>query len=297
MNTIIDTHMHIGKESLLSADIVSFMKSKNIWKNIKEKISPEGIIRTLDEGKISQGVIFPLTFMPPDGQWQKLNDLTAMYIQQYPGRLIGYGIINPQDVSGSLKELDRCFDELGFRGVKLHPSMQEFYPNQERLFPLYEYCQQKQVPILFHTGASLASHSDKFSHPILLDDIAVRFPELSMIIAHVGRPYYQDAALLLRKHTNVYADICANSGRTGGTYLLEQVLTWIKVYADGIKKLLFASDFPVFDPTNTLNDLENIFKTSRFPNSKDKLITQEEWNLLTHWNAEKLIQEKANGQR
>lgn len=289
MNIVIDTHMHIGKENLLSADVVNFMKSKGTWENMKEKISPEGIIATLDEGKISKGVIFPLTFMPPDGKWQKMNDLTALYMQQYPERLIGYGIVNPRDIPGSLKELDRCFDELGFRGIKLHPSMQEFYPNQEQFFPIYEYCQQKCAPILFHTGASLASHSDKFSHPILLDDIAVRFPSLTIIIAHAGRPYYQDAALLLRKHSNVYADICANLGRTGGTYLLEQVLIWLKVYADGIKKLLFASDFPIFDPIRALNDLKNIHELSELPNSEDKLITQEEWDLLMHANAERLI--------
>lgn len=289
MNTFIDTHMHIGRENLLSADIVSFMKMKGSWEKVQSELSPQGVIAALDKGAIDKGVIFPLTFFPPSGHWQEMNDLTASYVQQYPQRLIGYGIINPRDIPSSLKELERCFDVLGFRGIKLHPSMQEFFPNQEEFFPIYEYCQYKNVPILFHTGASLASHSDKFSHPILLDDIAVHFPSLIMIIAHAGRPYYQDAALLLRKHSNVYADICANLGRIGGTYLLEQVLLWLKIYADGIKRLMFASDFPIFNPASATQDLITILEESRFPNSSDPLISADEWQRLTHLNAEKLI--------
>lgn len=292
MSMFIDSHMHVGSEKLLSSETVELMKRKGTWEKLKRMMSAEGVIETLDEGGITKGVIFPLTFMPPDGKWQKMNDMTASYIQQYPDRLIGYGIINPLDVPGSLKELERCCDELGFLGIKVHPSMQEFFPNQNRYFSIYEFCQQKGIPILFHTGASLASNSDKFSHPILLDDIAVHFPSLSIIMAHAGRPYYQDAGFLMRKHANVYGDICANVGRTGGTYLLEQMLVWLKIYADGIKKLMFASDFPIFNPANGVNDLKNIYKNAKMPNLDDMLISQEEWELITHLNAEKLIIEK-----
>jgi hypothetical protein len=294
MNMFIDTHMHIGREDLLSTDIVDFMKKKGAWGELKNHISPEGVIEALDKGSIAKGVIFPLTFLPPDGNWQEMNNLTASYVQKYPDRLIGYGILNPRDVPGSLKELERCFDVLGFAGIKVHPSMQEFYPNRAEFFPIYEYCQHKKMPMLFHTGASLASHSDKFSHPVLLDDVAARFPDLTMIIAHAGRPYYQDAALLLRKHPNVYADICANLGRTGGTYLLEQVLVWLKVYADGIKRLLFASDFPVFDPAGAVADLCTIYEHGKMPYSDEPLITAEEWQSLMYRNAEKLILKENN---
>ncbi len=294
MSNVIDAHMHIGKEELLSADIVDFMKSKGSWKNIENKISVEGILAALDKADIDKGVIFPLTFMPPDGQWQKMNDLTASYVEAHPDRFIGYGIINPLEIDASVKELERCFDTLEFYGIKLHPSMQEFYPHEENLYPIYELCQEKGKVVLFHTGASVASHSDKYSHPILLDEIAVRFPALKMIIAHAGRPYYQDAALLVRKHKNVYIDICANLGRTGGTYLLEQVLTWMKVYADGIKRALFATDYPVFDPRSALQDLQHIRESHKLPNTDEPLISDEEWELMTHLNAERVILHQEN---
>ncbi len=85
---IIDSHMHIGSEDLLTQDMVDFLKKKNIWEDIREKISPEGVIETLDRCGIDQGVIFPLTFMPPDGKWQKLNEMTKRYVQKHPDRLV-----------------------------------------------------------------------------------------------------------------------------------------------------------------------------------------------------------------
>ena len=287
---IIDTHMHIGKEELLSADIVDFLKKKGLWQSMSEKIKPEGVIAALDEGGIDKGVIFPLTFMPPDGQWQKMNDMTADYVRRYPQRFIGFAIINPKDVPASVKELERAFDELAFNGVKLHPSMQEFYANDEALYPVFEYCQEKEKPVLFHSGASLPSHPDKYSQPRLLDDVAVRFPDLKIIIAHGGRPYYQEAAMLLRKHPNVYIDVCANKGRKGGTALLEMALTFIKIYADGLKKALFASDFPVFSPAETLQSLRTLKESSKPDMLDEPLISEEEFEKILGKNAVSLLQ-------
>jgi predicted TIM-barrel fold metal-dependent hydrolase len=286
---IIDTHMHIGTPELLAEDIVQFLKGKGLWEEMDQKMKPEGVIQALDEGKIDMGVIFPLTFMPPDGQWQKLNDMTASYVESYPERLIGYSIIDPRDIPGSIKELERAFTELNFRGVKFHPSMQEFFCNDPSLDPVFEYLQEMGKPILFHTGASVPDHPDKFSQPMLLDEVAVKFPGLKIILAHSGRPFYQEAALLLRKHPNVYVDLCANKGRTGGTALLEIALTFNKIYADGMKKTLFASDFPVFSPAETLRDVIAIQNNPRFGELYLPGITQEELRDVLGKNAQELL--------
>lgn len=286
---IIDSHMHIGSAELLAEDVVQFLKGKGLWDDMSQQMTPSGVIEALDEGGINKGVIFPLTFMPPDGMWQKMNDLTASYVAEYPQRLIGYSIINPLDIDGSLKELERAFDNLGFKGLKFHPSMQEFFCNDPALDPIFTYCEEREKPILFHTGASLPSHPDKYSQPLLLDEVAVRFPELRMILAHSGRPFYQEAALLLRKHPHVYVDLCANRGRTGGTALLEMALTFIKIYADGLKRTLFASDFPVFSPADTMRDLISIQKNPRFAELYLPGITQEELRDIAGKNAQDLL--------
>lgn len=250
---IIDTHMHIGYENLIAEEMVTFLKNKGIWESTREKLSPSGVVSALDEGGIDKGVIFPLTFTPPTGSWQQLNDMTAEYVQAYPDRLIGFSIIDPRRVDESLKELERCSGSYGFKGLKIHPSIQEFYPNDNSLYPLYEYCQAENIILLSHTGASTPTHPDKFSQPMLFDEIAVQFPELKLILAHAGRPFYQEAALILRKHPNVYVDLCANVGRKGDTALLEMVLVSLKIYADGLKRVLFSSDFPVFNPAHMVD--------------------------------------------
>ena len=286
---IIDTHMHINQEELLAEDIIGYLKAKGIWEQMSSKLKPEGVVESLDEGGIDKGVIFPLTFMPPDRQWQKMNDMTASYMQQYPERLVGFAIINPHDVPASVKELERGFDELQLKGVKIHGSMQGCYINDPGLDPVYEFCQDRDMPILFHSGASVPSHSDKYSQPILLDDVAAKFSGLKIIIAHAGRPYFQEAAMLLRKHANVYVDICANKGRKGGNALLEMALTFIKIYADGVKRALLGSDFPIFSPAETLQSVRTLQRLSQPEALDEPLITQQELELILGGNAASLL--------
>lgn len=254
---IIDGHMHIGREDLLDGQITAFLKSRGTWDEIKARISPEGVVAALDEAGIDRGVIFPLTFEPTNGSWQALNDLTASYVHQYPRRLIGFAIIQPRQVDETLQELERAFDQLQLAGVKLHPSMQEFYPNNPTLDPIFEYIEARGLPVLVHTGASAPGHPDVYSRPMLLDEVACRHPDLKLILAHAGRPFYSEAALLIRKYPNVYADICANVGRKNGEALLAYVLLSLNVYAGAAERLIFGSDFPIFSPALFLDQFRS----------------------------------------
>jgi len=259
---IIDGHMHIGKQDLISADMVDFLKKKGIWDKMKYWLSLEGVIEALDEAGIEKGVIFPLTFPNDQHRMQDLNDLTASYVQAQPQRLIGYAVIHPKQIEASLRELDRAINQLKLSGIKLHPSMQEFYPNDPNFAPIFEYAQEKQIVVLCHTGAATSSHVDKYSCPIILDEIAVKFPRVHLIIAHAGRPFYAEAALLLRKHTNVYADISANVGRRDGEALLSFVLLALQVYAGAARRLIFGSDYPIFSPKEFLEQFQRAIKNS-----------------------------------
>jgi predicted TIM-barrel fold metal-dependent hydrolase len=277
--------MHIGRRELLSGDTLDFLKAKGIWDTVSYKLTPEGVIESLDCCGIDHGVIFPLTFMPPDGKWEKLNEMTASYVQQYPDRLVGLAIINPKDIDGSIKELDRSFNNFGLSGVKFHPTMQMTYINDINLDPIYRFCQDSNKPMIIHTGASLPSYSDKYSMPLLIDDVAAKFPNLEIIMAHGGRPLYQDAAMILRKHKNVYFDICANIGRKGANALLELALFFMKIYADGLKKGLFGSDFPIYSPEDTLNHLRPIQENPNFMVGELFEITNQEMELILGLNA------------
>jgi predicted TIM-barrel fold metal-dependent hydrolase len=289
MTMIVDTHMHVCYPELLSEDIAGPLKHKGQWEKTLFLLSPSGAAETMEAAGVDRGVIFPLSFTPPQGAWQQLNDMIAQYVQSYPNKFIGFGIVNPQDPNASVREIERMKYDLGLRGIKIHPSLQEFYPNIPEMDPVFELCEEIGFPVISHTGASLNSHPDKYSHPMLLDEIAVKHPDLKLIAAHLGRPYYQDAALLLRKHPNVYGDICANVGRTGGPLLLEWVLTWVKVYAGCLDRVLFASDYPVFDQKQMISDLRTIVQQQDETTRKAPAITAQELEAMLGGNAARLL--------
>ena len=252
---IIDAHVHIPFREDLTEQEVMFMRKKSI--DVSSLTGePNQLLGRLDSVGIDRAVVFPLAMPSPsktETEIARLNERTAAFVSAAPERLIGFAVLNPHEARGSLEMLRYAIEDLKLKGVKLHPTLQSFYPNDCKLFEIYEYACEKKIPILFHTGASLPSHTDHFSRPIFVDEVAARYPKLRIILAHIGRPWYLEAAMLMRKHTNVYADISANVGRSGGAALLEIVLLTVKIYSGAMDRILFGSDFPVYQPGEMLS--------------------------------------------
>ena len=105
----------------------------------------------------------------------------------------------------------RCVGDLGLRGIKLGPNYQDFDPLGSPASAVYEQAQAKGLPILFHGGASpIRSAPLRYAHPLVFDEIAIRFPDLRMVIAHLGHPWQADTLVVIRKHPNVFADLSAS---------------------------------------------------------------------------------------
>lgn len=253
---IIDAHVHIPFREDLTEQELTFMKKKSIDVSTLAG-EPSELLGTLDRVGIDRAIVFPLampSYSKTEAEIARLNERTAAFVSAAPERLIGFAVLNPHhEVRVSLQVLSYAIEDLKLKGVKLHPTLQSFYPNDRKLFEIYEHACENKIPILFHSGASLPSHADHFSRPIFIDEVAVRYPELRIILAHIGRPWYLEAAMLMRKHTNVYADISANVGRSGGAALLELVLLTVKVYSGAMDRILFGSDFPVYQPGEMLS--------------------------------------------
>lgn len=146
--------------------------------------------------------------------------------------------LNPwltHDMVGRLESLRRRGP---VAGLKLLPSYQHFWPNNPSLFPLYARLEELGLPVTFHTGTSrFRGTMLKYAQPMLLDEVAVRFPRLPILMAHSGRGvWYEEAALLARLHQNVYLEISGLPPRNLSTYFPR--LTEL------IDKLVFGSDFP-----------------------------------------------------
>ena len=99
--------------------------------------------------------------------------------------------------------------EMGFKGLKLYPTYQHFFPNQNDVYPIYEKALELNIPVMFHTGSSIYKHSKlKYGDPLYLDEVAADFPDLKIVMAHSGRGFWYDKAFFIsRIHKNLYMEI------------------------------------------------------------------------------------------
>ncbi|MFM7863956.1 MAG: amidohydrolase family protein [Planctomycetaceae bacterium] len=197
------------------------------------------------------------------GLWVDDADI-ADYVSQQPEKLIGFLSLDPTQ-PGWQQELQFGHQELGLRGIKLMPMYAGFRPDDERLNPLWDYASRNQLPVLLHTGTTFISQAPlEFTLPRLLDTVAIRFPELRLILAHLGHPFEGECVAVIRKHPNVYADVSALHYRPWQLYnslmLVQEYGVW--------HKLLFGTDYPfttVNDSLAGLRSLNNQLKGTRMP--------------------------------
>jgi predicted TIM-barrel fold metal-dependent hydrolase len=190
------------------------------------------------------------------------DHMVATYVQQDPARLIGFLSLDPTQ-PGWEEELAYGHQELGLRGIKLMPMYAGFYPQDERLDPLWRYAQQHGLPVLLHTGTTFVSQGPiEMTLPRHIDVVARRFPEVRMIMAHLGHPYEGECVAVIRKHPHVYADVSALHYRPWQLFhslmLVHEYGVW--------NKLLFGTDWPITDVQESLAGLRSLVsvKIDRF---------------------------------
>jgi len=164
----------------------------------------------------------------------------ARYVAQDPARLVGFLSLDPTQ-DGWERELRAGHEELGLRGIKLLPMYAGFRPDDARLDPLWAYAQRHGLPVLMHTGTTFISQAPlECTLPRHADAVAIRFPGVKIVLAHLGHPYEGECVAVIRKHPNVYADVSALHYRPFQLYhslmLVQEYGVW--------DKLLFGSDYP-----------------------------------------------------
>jgi predicted TIM-barrel fold metal-dependent hydrolase len=171
------------------------------------------------------------------------DTFVAQYVKQDEERLIGFLSVDPTQ-HGWEEELRHGHQELGMKGIKLLPMYAGFRPCDRVLDPLWQYATQHHLPVLLHTGTTFISQAPlECTLPRHLDDVAMRYPEVRIIMAHLGHPYEGECIVTIRKHRNVYADISALHYRP---FQLYQSLMLVQEY--GVwNKLLFGTDYPFTD--------------------------------------------------
>jgi uncharacterized protein len=199
------------------------------------------------------------------------DDYVADYVKQDPQRITGFLSVDPTQANWQ-DELKRGHQELGLRGVKLLPMYAGFSPDDPTLDPLWTYAQAQKLPVLLHTGTTFIAQAPlKYTIPSLIEPVAVRFPELKIILAHLGHPYEGDCVATIRKHPNVYADVSALHYRP---FQLYQSLMLVQEY--GVwDKVLFGTDYPftnVNDSITGLRGLNDMLEGTKLPRLDAKMI-------------------------
>ena len=188
------------------------------------------------------------------------NEYVAKYAKEYIEKVIGYASVDP-NCADSSQELEYCVKELKLKGLKLAPIYQHFNPyDEKRAYPIYEMAQKLSIPIMWHMGTSFVREGLlEHSRPYLIDRIAVDFPKLKMIIAHMGHPWENETIAVIRKQPNVFADIAALYYRP---IQLSHTLS-LAIEYKVTHKILFGTDFPITSVKQSIEGLERIKSFSK----------------------------------
>ena len=178
----------------------------------------------------------------------------ANYVSQDPQRLIGFLSVDPTQ-AGWQDEMQVGHQELGLKGIKLLPMYAGFRPDDERLVPLWQYAQRHQLPVLLHAGTTFIAQAPlECTLPRHIDPVATQFPDVRIIMAHLGHPYEGECIVTARKHPHVYMDISALHYRPWQFYnslmLVQEYGVWDKV--------LFGTDYPFTTVSATLKGLRSL---------------------------------------
>jgi len=213
---VTDLHVHIQPWRQLKPSVLETMRQghEDHWDFLLALMEdPKLLLETMDRAGIWR--VGLINYPSPDlmGFTDETNSFSARYAEAAPERLLPFGGVHPRyagDVRGHVDELL----ELGIRCLKIHPPHQLFPANAYTqglltLGALYRRCQERGLPVMIHTGTSVFPGARcKYGRPMELDDVAIDFPDLTIIMAHGGRPLWMDEAFfVLRRHKNVHLEL------------------------------------------------------------------------------------------
>jgi predicted TIM-barrel fold metal-dependent hydrolase len=186
--------------------------------------------------------------------WNVPNDFVAAHVRSAPDRLIFFASIDPGQAAFR-GELERCHRALGCQGIKLGPIYQGVHPLDPRYREVYRYCEKQQLPIVIHMATTFSSGVPlEYARPIHIDQVALDYPDLRIVMAHLGHPWEGETIAVIRRNENVYADLSALYYRPWQFYHSMRLLTEYR--AD--HKVLFGSDFPFTTTAESIRGIRRV---------------------------------------
>jgi len=215
----IDTHIHLGGPD--NGD--------------DRELTPAQLISKMDACNVTKAVVFP--FNQPQDAFSPANDYVAKAVDKYPGRLIGFARLNPNDGKQALAELDRIY-ELGLKGIKLHPTAQDFTFDNSYLSEIAGKAVEYRLSLVFDTGKSQSRPED-------LVKFALRHPESTIIMAHMYGNFIP--ALLACPNVTVQTTAMPKPG------IIEEAVEKI-----GADRIMMGSDYPYLDVCTEIQKIRDL---------------------------------------
>jgi predicted TIM-barrel fold metal-dependent hydrolase len=233
---VLDFHIHAGNPADWHPWVMEFVSVVNpdAEDQLKRAQTQEGLLAFLDDQGIDHAVILAETSPVTTGV---VSNARVKSLCKGSDRLTPFASFHPLEVD-DLGQTVRDLAEEGFRGLKFYPSSQFFFPDDERLSELYAQAAETGLIVMFHTGTSIYKRSrQRFSEPLRLDDPAVDYPDLQLVMAHSGRRlWYEQAFFMAERHENVWMEL---SGIP--PVRIPEVFPKLDKVGD---RVLFGSDFP-----------------------------------------------------
>ena len=232
---------------------------------------PEELIRLMDEERIDRLAL--INYVAPEviGFDESVNEWVSRYVSGREDRLVAVGSVHPLRTKDAKGDAARLFEKLGIRMLKVHPPHQLFPANDyvfgnDALAAIYRSAEEHGRPVMIHTGTSVFPGArNRFADPMAVDDVAVDFPRLPIVLAHAGRPLYMTTAVFLaRRHPNVHLDLSGIPPRRLLEYLprLEEV-------AD---RCLWGTDFPSPGVRSMRSNVEDFLSLPLTDETKRKIL-------------------------
>jgi predicted TIM-barrel fold metal-dependent hydrolase len=252
----VDTHVHLESAAATGTD--ADIAARNYFGESQAPRDPESVA----DYYRSRGIAFVVFSVDErlTGRPQVSNEAVARFAADNADVAIAFASIDPHRGDDGVREARSLVSAGLVRGLKLHPPMQQFYPNDRLAYPLYEVFAEARLPVLFHTGHSGigtgvpggAGIRLKYGHPMPIDDVAVDFPGMPIIMAHPSFPWQDEAISVCLHKPTVYIDLSGWSPKYFPPTLVQYANTRLK------HKVLFGSDYPWITPDRWMADFEKI---------------------------------------
>jgi predicted TIM-barrel fold metal-dependent hydrolase len=257
----IDVHTHASISSRTPPDASRLQMEEGMAKYFGSSLPPAmPEIAQYYRDRRMAAVIFTVDAESAFGSPRIANEEVAELAAENSDVLIPFASIDPAKGKLGVREARRLIEDYGVRGFKFHPSMQGFYPNDRQAYALYGAIEGAGLPALFHTGQTGVGAGTpggmgirlKYSNPMYLDDVAVDFPGMTIILAHPSFPWQEEALAVATHKPNVYIDLSGWSPKYFPQVLVQYCNTLLK------KKVLFGSDYPAITPDRWIEDFARL---------------------------------------